>query len=150
PGWPKTTTQPGDLLRGLLTVMGGQCSIGTDGLTVRGTGQIHGLDTHLSQASELTMVLVALAALADSPSRFTGIAHIRGHETDRLATLTRELTTLSADITELPDGLAIKPRPLKSAAFKTYDDHRMAHAAAVLGLAVPRVVLSDVGCTAKT
>src|SRR5262249_21739248 len=150
PGWPKTTTQSGDLLRGLLTVMGGQCSIGTDGLTVRGIGRIHGLDVYLSQASELTMVLVALAALADSLSRFTGIAHIRGHETDRLAALTRELTVLGADITELPDGLAIKPRPLKGAAFKTYDDHRMAHAAAVLGLAVPGVVLSDVGCTAKT
>jgi len=150
PGWPNTTTQPGDLLRGLLTLMGGQCSIGTDGLTMRGTGRIHGLDADLSQASELTMVLVALAALADSPSRFTGIAHIRGHETDRLAALTRELTALGADITELPDGLAIKPRPLKGATFETYDDHRMAHAAAVLGLAVPGVLLSDVGCTAKT
>jgi len=149
-GWPTTTTQPGDLLRGLLTVMGGECSVGTDGLTMRGTGRIHGLDADLSEASELTMVLVALAALADSPSRFTGIAHIRGHETDRLGALTRELTALGADITELPDGLAIKPRPLRGTRFETYDDHRMAHAAAVLGLAVPGIELTDVGCTSKT
>jgi len=149
-GWPTTTTQPGDLLRGLLTVMGGECSVGTDGLTMRGTGRIHGLDADLSEASELTMVLVALAALADSPSRFTGIAHIRGHETDRLGALTRELTALGADITELPDGLAIKPRPLRGTRFQTYDDHRMAHAAAVLGLAVPGIELTDVGCTSKT
>lgn len=150
PAWPTGTTQPGDLLRGLLTVMGGECTLGTGGLTVRGTGRIHGLDADLSEASELTMVLVALAALADSPSRFTGIAHIRGHETDRLAALTRELTALGADITELPDGLAVKPRPLRGTTFETYDDHRMAHAAAVLGLAVPGVRLSDVGCTSKT
>jgi 3-phosphoshikimate 1-carboxyvinyltransferase len=150
PGWPKTTTQPGDMLRGLLTVMGGQCTVGTDGLTVQGTGAIHGLDADLSQVSELTMVLVALAALADSPSRFTGIAHIRGHETDRLAALVRELTALGADVTELPDGLAIKPRPLRGTRFETYDDHRMAHAAAVLGLAVPGIELSDVACTSKT
>ena len=96
------------------------------------------------------MVLVALAALADSPSRFTGIAHIRGHETDRLGALTRELAALGADITELPDGLAIKPRPLRGTRFETYDDHRMAHAAAVLGLAVPGIELTDVGCTSKT
>jgi 3-phosphoshikimate 1-carboxyvinyltransferase len=150
PGWPTGTTQPGDLLRGLLTLMGGECTLGTDGLTVRGTGRVHGIDADLSEASELTMVLVALAALADSPSRFTGIAHIRGHETDRLAALTRELTALGADITELPDGLAVKPRPLRGTTFETYDDHRMAHAAAVLGLAVPGVRLTDVACTSKT
>jgi 3-phosphoshikimate 1-carboxyvinyltransferase len=150
PGWPTGTTQPGDLLRGLLTVMGGECTLGTDGLTVRGTGRVHGLDADLSEASELTMVLVALAALADSPSRFTGIAHIRGHETDRLAALTRELTALGADITELPDGLAVKPRALRGTTFETYDDHRMAHAAAVLGLAVPGIRLTDVACTSKT
>jgi 3-phosphoshikimate 1-carboxyvinyltransferase len=144
------TTQPGDQLRELLTEMGGQCAVGTEGLTVRGTGEIHGLDADLSEVSELTMVLAALAALADSPSRFTGIAHIRGHETDRLAALTRELTALGADVAELPDGLAIKPRPLRGGEFRTYDDHRMAHAGAVLGLAVPGVRLTDVACTAKT
>jgi 3-phosphoshikimate 1-carboxyvinyltransferase len=150
PGWPIATTQPGDRLRGLLTAMGGRCTLSTDGLTVQGTGVIHGLDADLSEVSELTMVLAALAALADSPSRFSGIAHIRGHETDRLGALARELTGLGAEVTELPDGLAIKPGPLHAGTFGTYDDHRMAHAAAVLGLAVPGLRLSDVACTAKT
>ena len=149
-GWPADTTQPGDQLRELLTAMGGRCTLSAGGLTVEGTGEIHGLDADLSQVSELTMVLAALAALADSPSRFTGIAHVRGHETDRLDALTRELTGLGADVAELPDGLAIKPRPLHGGPFQTYDDHRMAHAAAVLGLAVPGVRLSDVSCVSKT
>jgi 3-phosphoshikimate 1-carboxyvinyltransferase len=150
PDWPVATTQPGDRLRELLTAMGGQCLVTTEGLTVGGTGRVHGLDADLSEVSELTMVLAALAALADSSSRFTGIAHIRGHETDRLGALTRELTALGAGVTELPDGLAIKPGPLRGGTFRTYDDHRMAHAAAVLGLAVPGIRLSDVACTAKT
>jgi 3-phosphoshikimate 1-carboxyvinyltransferase len=150
PGWPVGTTQPGDQLRALLTAMGGRCTLDTTGLIVEGTGRIHGLHANLSAASELTMVLAALAALADGPSRFTGIAHVRGHETDRLAALTRELTALGAEVTELPDGLAIKPGPLRGGPFQTYDDHRMAHAGALLGLAVPGVRLTDVACTSKT
>lgn len=150
PGWPRATTQPGDRLRELLTAMGGQCRLTTEGLTVRGTGVLHGLTADLSEVSELTMVLAALAVLADSPSRLTGIGHIRGHETNRLAALTRELTALGAVVTEFADGIAIEPRPLHAGEFETYDDHRMAHAAAVLGLAVPGVTLSDVACTSKT
>jgi 3-phosphoshikimate 1-carboxyvinyltransferase len=117
---------------------------------VRGTGAIHGVDADLSDVSEWTPVLAALAALADSPSRLHGVAHIRGHETDRLAALARELSTLGADVSETADGLEIRPRPLRGAVFETHDDHRMAHAAAVIGLTVPGVRLSDVACTSKT
>ncbi|HEX5540305.1 MAG TPA: 3-phosphoshikimate 1-carboxyvinyltransferase [Micromonospora sp.] len=149
-GWPRSSAQPVDRLRALLDQMGGEVTLGTDGLTVRGSGRIHGLDADLSDVSELTPVLTALAALADSPSRLRGVAHIRGHETDRLAALARELTGLGADVTESVDGLEIRPRPLRGGVFQTYDDHRMAHAAAVLGLVVPGIHLTDVACTAKT
>jgi 3-phosphoshikimate 1-carboxyvinyltransferase len=150
PGWPRGTAQPGDRLRELLRAMGGQPSLTMDGLTIRGTGAIHGLDADLSEVGELTPVLAALAALADSPSRLHGVAHIRGHETDRLTALARELSRLGAEVVELPDGLEIGPRPLHGGVFETYDDHRMAQAAAVVGLAVPGVCLSDVACTSKT
>jgi 3-phosphoshikimate 1-carboxyvinyltransferase len=149
-GWPRSSAQPVDKIRCLLTEMGGEVSLGTEGLTVRGTGAVHGLDADLSDVSELTPVVAALAALADSPTRVRGVAHIRGHETDRLAALARELSALGADVTEAADGLAIRPRPLHGTVFQTYADHRMAHAAAVVGLAVPGVQLSDVACTSKT
>jgi 3-phosphoshikimate 1-carboxyvinyltransferase len=149
-GWPRSSAQPVDRLRGLLVEMGGQVHLGTDGLTVRGTGAVHGVDADLSDVSELTPVVAALAALADSPTRLRGVAHIRGHETDRVAALARELSGLGADVTEVDDGLTIRPRPLRGSVFQTYDDHRMAHAAAVLGLAVPGIQLSDVACTSKT
>ncbi|MGI5214595.1 3-phosphoshikimate 1-carboxyvinyltransferase [Plantactinospora sp. CA-290183] len=149
-GWPHSSLQPVDTLRTLLQRMGAEVSVGTDGLTVRGTGSIHGLEADVSEVAELTPVLAALATLADSPSRLSGVAHIRHHETDRLAALARELGGLGADVTEAADGLTIRPRPLRGGVFETYADHRMAHAAAVIGLTVPGVELSDVACTSKT
>jgi 3-phosphoshikimate 1-carboxyvinyltransferase len=150
PGWPLRTTQAGDQLRDLLTAMGARVTLDADGLTVHGTGQIRGMDADLSDVSELTPVIAALAALGDRPSRLRGVAHIRLHETDRISALAKELGRLGAEIVEWQDGLEIRPRPLRGGAFDTYADHRMAHAAAVIGLAVPGIVLSDVACTSKT
>ena len=149
-GWPRTTTQPGDQLRDLLLQMGGRPTLTPEGLVMRGTGTVQGIDADLSNVSELTPVIAGLAAVADSPSHLYGIAHIRGHETDRIAALARELTRLGADVTEEPDGLYIRPRPLHAGVFETYEDHRLAHAAAVIGLVVPGVELDDVACTSKT
>ncbi len=150
PGWPKRTHQAGDWLRDLLTQLGARCVLDAEGLTVRGLGRIHGVDVDLHDVSELTPVIAAAAALADSPSRLRGVGHIRGHETDRLEALATELTRLGGDVTETPDGLIVRPRPLHGEVFHTYADHRMAHAAAVLGLAVPGVRVHDIGCTTKT
>jgi 3-phosphoshikimate 1-carboxyvinyltransferase len=150
PDWPATTTQPGDQLREILTDMGATVLLDEKGLTLHGTGTIRGLEADLSDVSELTPVIAALAALGDRPSRLRGVAHIRGHETDRVSALARELSRLGAEIVEWEDGLEIRPRPLRGGLVETYADHRMAHAAAVIGLAVPGVVLSDVACTSKT
>jgi len=150
PRWPRTTLQNGELLREVLTRMGGRVTLSERGLTVRGTGVVHGIDVDLHDQGELSPVVAALAAVADSPSTLRGVAHIRGHETDRIAALARELSALGAGVSEYADGLTIEPRPMKGTVFETYDDHRMAHAAAVVGLAVPGIILSDVACTAKT
>ena len=150
PGWPATTTQPGDAVRGLLTQMGADVSLSGGELTVRGTGTIIGLDADLRDVSELATVIAALAALADRPSHLTGLAHMRGHETDRLAALTAELGRMGAEVEELPDGLRITPKPLRAATWHAYADHRMATAGAVLGLVVDGVIIDDIGCTSKT
>ncbi|HEX6684152.1 MAG TPA: hypothetical protein VF062_15215, partial [Candidatus Limnocylindrales bacterium] len=113
-------------------------------------GKIHGVNVSLAEVAELTPVIAALATLADGPSQLRGVGHIRHHETDRLAALGTELSGLGADVSETPDGLAIAPKPLTGKMFGTYDDHRMAHAAAVIGLRVPDVTVDDVSCTAKT
>ncbi|GAA4636630.1 3-phosphoshikimate 1-carboxyvinyltransferase [Actinoallomurus vinaceus] len=149
-GWPTETTQPGDALRHLLADMGGSASWDGGDLTVRGGGAIHGIDVDLGDVSELSCVIAALAALADGPSRLRGIAHMRGHETDRLAALTTEINGLGGDVRELPDGLEIRPRPLRGGVFHTYDDHRMVMAGAVLGLAVPGVEVENLPTVGKT
>lgn len=150
PGWPQYTTQAGDALRDLLDAMGADVSLDREGLTVHGTGELYGIDADLSGAGELTPTVAALAALAESPSHLRGIAHLRGHETDRLAALAKELGRLGGDVTETDDGLIIRPRPLHGGTFETYDDHRLATAAAVIGLRVPDVLVENVETTAKT
>ncbi len=150
PGWPAVTTQAGDALRDLLGQMGADIRLDEDGLTVRGTGTIAGIDVDLHDVGELAPAIAALCALADSPSRLRGIAHIRGHETDRLHALTTELTALGADVTEHDDGLSLRPAPLHGGTFRTYADHRMAQAAVVIGSAVPGVLVEDIATTAKT
>jgi 3-phosphoshikimate 1-carboxyvinyltransferase len=150
PGWPQRTTQAGDALRDLLTAFGGAVTLTAAGLTVRGTGVITPVDADLHAVGELTPVLAALAALATGPSTLRGIAHLRGHETDRLAALATELGRLGARVTQTADGLAIEPRPLSGAVFDSYADHRMAQAGALLGLVTPGVRVADIGCTSKT
>jgi 3-phosphoshikimate 1-carboxyvinyltransferase len=150
PGWPRVTTQAGDALRDLLARMGARCELAPAGLTVRGGGQVRGIDVDLRAVGELTPVVAAVAALADSPSRLRGIAHLRGHETDRLAALAREIGGLGGDVSETDDGLVLRPRPLHAGTWQSYADHRMATAGAVLGLVVDGVQLDDVATTAKT
>jgi 3-phosphoshikimate 1-carboxyvinyltransferase len=149
-GWPAETTQPGAMVPGLLERMGGTVSLDGDVLSVTGTGAVHGIDVDLHAGGELAPAFAALAALADSPSRLRGIAHLRGHETDRLAALATEITRLGGRCEETRDGLVITPRPLHGATFRTYADHRMAHAGAIVGLRVPDVQVEDVATTAKT
>jgi len=150
PGWPRGTSQPGSVLPELLEAMGGRVSWAEDSLTVSAGDGLHGLEADLRDAPELTLVLTALAALADSPSRLTGIAHIRVQETDRLAALATELNARGGDVRELPDGLVVHPRPLTGGVMDSYDDHRVAMAWAVLGLGVDGVQVRDVATTRKT
>jgi len=150
PDWPQHTTQAGDALRDILDGMGADVSLDRTGLTVTGTGVIEGIDVDLHDASELTPVVAALAALASSPSWIRGVAHIRGHETDRIAALATEINALGGSVTETEDGLRITPKALHGGRFHSYRDHRMATAGAVLGLRIPGVVVEDVATTAKT
>jgi 3-phosphoshikimate 1-carboxyvinyltransferase len=149
-GWPRHTAQPGAVLPELLAAMGGSVSRTDDSVTVSAGSGLHGIDADLRDAPELTTVLTALAALADSPSTFVGVAHIRLQETDRLAALAKELTGLGGDVRELPDGVEIRPRALTGGTMHSYDDHRLAMAWAVLGLAVEGIGVENVATTRKT
>jgi 3-phosphoshikimate 1-carboxyvinyltransferase len=150
PDWPAVTTQPGAQLDRLLAAMGAEVERTPDGLQVTGTGRVAPLVADLGDVGELTPVLAALCALADGPSRLTGIGHLRGHETDRLQALDEVLTAVGARVRQLPDGLEIEPGPLRPALLDSYADHRMVMAAAVLGLAADGVRVSGPEAVTKT
>ena len=151
-GWPAVTSQPAEQILGLLASFGASWDLAGGALTITGAGRIRGVTADLADAPEVVPVAAALAALADAPSRLTGIAHIRLQETDRLAALATEINALGGDVTELPDGLEIRPRPLRAGGrpFASYDDHRLVMAAAVLGLAVPGIEVANADTVGKT
>ena len=149
--WPKSTTQVGKHFVELLTQMGADVKQDGTELVITGTGSIKGIDVDLSIGGELAPVIIALAVLADSPSRITGIAHLRGHETDRLAALTQEINNIGGEAKELFDGIAIVPSSdLHGGLWKTYEDHRMATAGAIIGLRVTGIEIEDINVVSKT
>jgi 3-phosphoshikimate 1-carboxyvinyltransferase len=151
-GWPAVSLQAADQILDVVSRMGATAEPVPGGMRITGSGAVRGITADLRDVSELMPVLVAAAALADAPSTFTGIGHMRSHESDRLAALAGEIGALGGDITELPDGLRVRPRPLAAgaAAFDSHDDHRLVMAAAVLGLVVPGVRVANAGTVAKT
>lgn len=156
PHWPTSTTQVGDHLGDYFAAFGGVVTRDDRGLTidggqgVLGGKQLAGVSLDLSTGGELAPALIALAALAPEPSTFTGIAHLRGHETDRLAALVTEINRLGGNATELPDGIHLEPAPLHGGEWRTYHDHRMATAGAIIGLAVDGVEVENIATTSKT
>ena len=148
--WPRSTTQPGDALRDIFTRMGGTVEFTSEGLKISGTGRIRGIDIDLHDVGELTPSIAAVAALADSPSSLRGIGHLRLHETDRLAALTREINGLGGKVKEEQSSLHFEPSPLHSGTFHTYEDHRLATAGAVIGLVIDGIDVENIETTRKT
>lgn len=155
--WPVSTTQPGDAIRTIVERMGGETVLEADGAgghTLRVTGpsrgMLRGIRLDMSDLGELTPTVAALAAVATTPSELTGIAHLRGHETDRLKALTDEINKLGGDCEELTDGLRIRPARLHGGQWLSYDDHRMATAGAIIGLTTEGVEVENIATTAKT
>lgn len=148
--WPRITTQPGDQLRQILSDMGASVEFVDGGVRFTGGSAIRGIDIDLHDVGELTPAIAALAALADSPSHLRGIGHLRLHETDRLLALRTELNGLGGDVTDDTDSLHINPRPLHEGVFHTYEDHRLATAGAVIGLAIEGIKVENIATTRKT
>ena len=149
--WPLSTTQPGDQLRSIFTKMGAKVELNASGLTITGSGKIHGIDIDLGDVGELTPSIAAIASLATTPSALRGISHLRLHETDRLAALANEINNLGGSVIEGPGDLVIKPGKMNaSQIWRSYEDHRMATAGAIIGLAVEGVIVENIETTQKT
>jgi len=149
--WPDRTTQPGDLIRGVIAQFGGWTRHHDGAMRAGSDGDLTAADIDLSAGSELTPVVAALAAVATGTSHLTGIGHIRGHETDRLAAIAEALTAVGVPVVIEDDGLTITGGgPRHGAVIDSHDDHRMVHLAALLGLVTPGVSVVNPGAVAKT
>lgn len=154
--WPKSTTQPGDQLREIFTAMGGEITTKKGGnsqveeLTLSGTGVIRGIDIDLHDVGELTPSIAAVALMANSPSHLRGIGHLRLHETDRLEALAKEFNNLGGNVIAHHDSLEITPAALHGGTFHTYEDHRLATAAAMIALRTSDILVENINTTTKT
>lgn len=151
-GWPRVSTQPAEAIIAILKKLGSVVRHGDTYLEVHGAEVYGGIEVDLHDVGELTPAVAAFAALAspDSVSQLSGVAHLRGHETDRLAALSAEINGLGGQCEETTDGLKITARPLHGGLWRSYADHRMATAGAIVGLRVPGVEVQDIETTAKT
>lgn len=148
--WPVHTTQPGDAIRGILEQMGCTIERTKKGLSVTGPAALNGIDIDMGDMGELAPTVAALACCANSPSQLRGISHLRGHETNRLVALVKEINRLGGDAEETADGLIIRPREMRGTDWYSYADHRMATAGTIVGLQVPGVKVQDIETTSKT
>lgn len=164
PHWPAPaadssagTTQVGDMWRELLPALGARVNYAEGQLTVTGPAQLPegNFSFDLSAGGELAPTMAAACAFVKGRVELTGIAHLRGHETDRLAALAAEINRLGGSAHDTADSLVLEaPIPATAEAqpvlARTYDDHRMATFATIIGLRRPNVVVQNVATVAKT
>ena len=148
--WPMSTTQPGDQLRDILQEMGAEIELTGSGLNIKSNGQIKGIERDLHEVGELTPAIATLCAFATTPSYLSGIEHLRLHETDRLAAITKEFNSLGGNVIEEESALRIIPQPMHAGLFHTYEDHRLATSAATIGLIVEGIEVENIDTTRKT
>lgn len=134
----------------ILEQMGCHVSWKTHGVTVRGGGELRGVDVDMNAISDTVQTLAAVAPFASGPTVIRNVAHIRHKETDRIAAVTTELRRLGLQVEEREDGLTIHPGPVQPAVIETYDDHRMAMSFALIGLKHPGIQIAHPECTTKT
>ena len=139
------------LLR-LLPGLGCDVESGAAGTAVSGppSRRLAAFDLDMGDAPDLVPMLAVLALFADGPCVIRGAANLRLKESDRIHAIATEIARLGGSAQERPDGLRIVPGPLRPARIETYDDHRIAMAFAIAGLATPGVAIADPGCVAKS
>lgn len=149
--WPVDTTQAGDSFRELLDRMGADVTHKDGLLTVAGPATVHPLDEDLHDVGELVPTLAAICAFANGTSALRNIGQLRGHETDRLAALVKELAKIGVPAHVDGDDLIISPTgSYQPAELHSYADHRMATFAAIVGLRIDGISVNDIATTSKT
>ena len=93
-------------------------------------------------------IIAVMAAFAQGETIIRNAEELRVKESDRIQTVTDNLSAMGADITAAPDGMSIRGgQPLTGASIRTCKDHRIAMSFAVAGMAAEGVTsLDDAQC----
>jgi 3-phosphoshikimate 1-carboxyvinyltransferase len=135
----------------ILAKMGCVVHKDAEGIEVRGTGRLSGLDIDMNATPDVVPTLCALAPFASGPITVRNVAVLRIHETDRIAALKTELSKLGVRVETWNDGLTVYPADhIQPSTLDTYDDHRMAMSLSLIGLKTPGIVINDPACVNKT
>ncbi len=146
----ETSIQGDSEFLAVLEKMGCDVISNDEGITVVGPSQLKGVDVDMQHISDTMMTLAAIAPFADSPTRITNIGNTRMKESDRIAAMANNLRQLNLCVDEEETALTIYPGTPSSGIIKTYHDHRIAMACALIGLKVPGIVIDDASCVSKT
>lgn len=134
----------------ILTTMGCDVSFSSDEIIVTGA-PLRGGRFDCNSSPDLVPTLAAIAPLASSPVEIVNVANLRVKESDRLATVTSELRRLGATVEERPDSLLIQPGwSSDPVTIETHNDHRIAMAFAIAGLARGNVTIADEQVVSKS
>jgi 3-phosphoshikimate 1-carboxyvinyltransferase len=134
----------------VLQRMGCEVTESAEGVHLRRSGSLRGIDVDMQQMPDTVPTLTAVALFADSPTRIRGVAHLRYKESDRLSALAEELGKRGAAIQLHEDGMEIRPSTLSGGLMQTFDDHRLAMSFALIGLQVPGIVVEGPDCVRKS
>ncbi len=117
-----------------------------------GAGKLEGIDHDMAPMPDAALTLAAVCAMAQGPSRITGLHTLPAKESDRIAALATELRRVGCTVETTAESIAIdaSTRHDRPVTIETYGDHRMAMAFAVLGLARPGLSIANPACVAKS
>lgn len=134
----------------VLEKMGCVVEIHDGDIAVMGPKKLRGIEVDMRHMSDVMMTLAAIAPFADSPTRIINVGNTRVKESDRIHVMVENLRQLDVRVDEEISALTIYPSVPKAGLVRSYNDHRIAMAFAVLGLRVPGVIIDDVACVSKT
>ena len=150
PGLDRGSLQGDVRFADLLERMGARVRWEAAAIDLTGPARLAGIDADLNAISDTAPTLAAIAPFADGPVHIRNVAHLRWQESDRLHAVATELARLGVRVEARDDGLTVWPSPVVPAAVRTYDDHRIAMAFALVGLKVAGIRIENPGCVAKT
>lgn len=145
------TKQPDIKMVDILEHMGCKITKGSSFIELEGADKLKGgFEISMREMSDQALTLAAIAPFADGPITIKDVEHIRYHESNRLRVISDSLSTLGIKVEEFKDGIKVYPGKPKPALLRTYDDHRVAMALALIGSKIEGIKLHDPGCVSKT